>query len=77
MLRRSLTALSTLLQSGLLAPEAVDVTSKAGDALVASRETTPEVGLLGLLRALRDPDVQHALGFFTAFSKQFGRRLRS
>lgn len=77
MLRRSLTALSTLLQSGLLAPEAVDLAGQAGDALAASREETPEVGLLGLLRALRDPDVQRALGFFTAFSKQFGRRLRS
>ena len=33
-------------------------------------------GLLGLLKALGQPDVQRALGFLVTFAERFGRRLR-
>ncbi|PEN14074.1 hypothetical protein CRI94_06965 [Longibacter salinarum] len=71
-----------LLDSGVLDPEALRVIGSLGTALVesqkeASRGETPERGMFGLLRALRDPDVQHAVGFLTSFAKRFGRQLRS
>jgi hypothetical protein len=31
--------------------------------------------VFGLLRALRDPDVQHAVGLMVAFARQFGARI--
>lgn len=75
--RRSLTALTTLLESGVLDPEAIEIVGKAGDALVDCRcqEETPEVGLFGLLGAMRDPDTRRALGFLTEFGKRFGQKL--
>ena len=70
-----------LLDSGVLDPKALQVVGSLGSALVesqkeASRGETPKRGFFGLLGALRDPDVQRALGFITTFAKKFGRRLR-
>ena len=48
----------------------------AADAHAEQRAATPpRLGLVGLVRALRDPDVQRALGFALAFSRHLGRRL--
>jgi uncharacterized protein YjgD (DUF1641 family) len=52
-----------------------------GSALVESQKEAqkgeiPKRGLFGLFGALRDPDVQHAVGFITTFAKKFGRNLR-
>ena len=44
------------------------------NALASITEYRP-VGLLGLLNALRDPDVQRGLGFLIAFLKALGRQL--
>lgn len=71
-----------LLDSGVLDPSALEVVGGLGSALVetqdeAARGQTPRQGLFGLLGALRDPDVQHALGFLTTVAKKFGRSLRS
>lgn len=74
--RRSLTAVTSLLESGLLDPESIEVVEKAGDALADSQKAPPEVGFFGLLRAMRDPDTRRALGFLTEFGKRFGRELR-
>lgn len=41
----------------------------------AADEPPERVGTLGLLRALRDPDVQVGLGFLVAVSKALGREL--
>ena len=73
-----ITATSSLLESGVLDPEAIDIVGKVGDALVDCRcqDETPEVGLFGLLRAMRDPDTRRALGFLTTFGKRFGQELR-
>jgi uncharacterized protein YjgD (DUF1641 family) len=70
-----------LLDSGVLDPEALQVVGSLGSALVesqkeASRGETPRRGFFGLLGALRDPDVQRAIGFVTTFAKKFGRNLR-
>lgn len=68
--------IKNLLESGIIAPEAVGVISSAADALVAGRnQSTPQVGAIGLVKALRDPDLQRALGFLTLFGKEFGKNL--
>lgn len=71
-----------LLDSGVLDPEALQAVGSLGSALVesqkaAQRDEIPERGFFGLLGALRDPDVQHAVGFITTFAKKFGQNLRS
>ena len=71
-----------LLNSGVLDPEALQIVGSLGSALVdsqkeAQRGETPKHGVFGLFSALRDPDVQHALGFLTSVAKKFGRNLRS
>ncbi len=71
-----------LLDSGVLDPQALQVVGSLGSALVdtqkeASRGDTPTQGVFGLLGALRDPDVQRAVGFITTLAKKFGRNLRA
>lgn len=71
-----------LLDSGVLDPEALQVVGGLGSALVdtqkeARRGDTPSQGIFGLLGALRDPDVQRAVGFITTFARKFGRNLDS
>jgi Protein of unknown function (DUF1641) len=46
------------------------------DAAHGGREAPPRVGLLGLLGALRDPDVQRALGLALAAAARVGGALR-
>lgn len=70
-----------LLDSGVLDPEALNVVGSLGAALVdtqkeAKRGQTPQQGIFGLFGALRDPDVQTAIGFLTRFAKKFGQNLR-
>ncbi len=50
------------------------VTEAAAQALSESLDYKP-VGLTDLFKALRDPDVQKALGFLVKFAKEFGRRI--
>ncbi len=68
-----------LLDSGVFHPDTVRLVGEAGDAFVASREALRQspkpVGLFGLLRALRDPDVQRAAGLIVEFGRRFGRSL--
>jgi uncharacterized protein YjgD (DUF1641 family) len=71
-----------LLDSGVLDPQALRVVGSLGSALVesqkeASQGQTPQRGFFGLLGALRDPDVQRAIGFVTRFAKKFGQNLRA
>lgn len=76
MIRRSLTALTHVLESGAADPKTFEIIGSAGDALAeSSQEAPPEVGLFGLLRAMRDPDMRRALGFLTEFGKRFGKEL--
>ena len=70
-----------LLDSGVLDPKALRVVGSLASALVesqseADRGETPQRGLFGLVGALRDPDVQRAIGFLTGVAKRFGQNLR-
>jgi uncharacterized protein YjgD (DUF1641 family) len=71
-----------LLDSGVLDPEALQAVGSLGSALVesqkeAQRGETPRRGVFGLIGALRDPDVQRAIGFVLSFAKKFGRALNN
>ena len=66
-------SLEALLHSGVLDPAAVRVIGGIGRSLATSaRAEHPRVGPLAALRALRDPDIQRALGFLLGVAKQFG-----
>jgi len=65
-----------LLASGLLDPGPVAIVSRAGAALAfTGRESPPSVGAWGALRALKDADIQRALGFALRFAQHFGHAL--
>jgi uncharacterized protein YjgD (DUF1641 family) len=65
-----------LLDSGALSADSVATLARAGDALAqTSAEACDRAGILALLRASRDPDVQRALDFMLRFMKRFGSSL--
>jgi len=69
--------LDALLKSGVLAPGTLRIIGELARALTETAAAPPATpGLLGLLKALGQPDVQRALGFLVTFAAQFGRRLR-
>lgn len=73
---RALDALASLLQSEIMAHQTTEVVGRMGRAIVhAEHEATP-VGMWGMLRALRDPEVQRAAGFLVAMARRFGAELR-
>jgi uncharacterized protein YjgD (DUF1641 family) len=63
-----------VLESGVLAPQAVDVVARAAGALSQASDAPP-VGAWGAMRALGDPEVQRALGFLLGVAKGFGAQL--
>jgi hypothetical protein len=72
-----LPSLDRLLGSGVLGAGPVEIVGRAGQALTeAQRLAVRPVGAFGLLRALSDADVQHALGFAVAFARALGRSLQ-
>jgi hypothetical protein len=68
-----------LLSSGVFHADTVGLVGRAGDAFVESytesRKNPQPVGILGLARALNDPDVQRAAGLIMKFAKKFGKTL--
>ena len=69
--------LDALLKSGVLAPGTLRIIGELGRALTETAAAPPAAaGVLGLLKALGQPDVQRALGFLVTFAERFGRRLR-
>jgi uncharacterized protein YjgD (DUF1641 family) len=69
--------LDALLNSGVLAPGTLRVVGELGRALTDTAASPPAtLGVVGLLKALGQPDVQRALGFLVTFAEHFGRRLR-
>lgn len=67
-----------LMESGILDPEAVASVGKVGRALIASQQQPLEpVGLFGLLSAMRDPNMQRALGFLATFGAEFGKQINN
>jgi uncharacterized protein YjgD (DUF1641 family) len=73
-----LETLRSLLESGVLDPQATRVVGTAGTALAqtATEPMTPSPGPLGTLRALGDGDVRTALGFALRFARNLGRALK-
>lgn len=73
-------AIEALVHSTILQPENVQAVSQVGDALkattVAHAAAPKELGLFGMMSALRDPDAKRAMGFFATFLQEFGKRLR-
>lgn len=73
--------LGTLIKSDVLNPNAVAVVENAASSLTHVQEdlcqsaSTQRVGLFGLLKALRNPDVQRTLAFATRFGECFGKNL--
>lgn len=66
----------SLLTSDLLDPKALGVVQKATTALKQTQqETGGRSGLMGMWRAMRDPDVQRALDFGVRFGRRFGSML--
>jgi hypothetical protein len=69
--------LDALLNSGVLAPGTLRIIGELGGALTDTAAARPApTGVLGLVKALGQPDVQRALGFLVTFAERFGRRLR-
>ena len=67
-----------LLDSGILDPQTLVTVGGIGKALATSQqEPARKVSPLGMLGAMRDPDVQKALGFMMNFAKQFGKNVQS
>ncbi|MEZ4402597.1 MAG: DUF1641 domain-containing protein [Kofleriaceae bacterium] len=71
---RAVHGLASLVESRLLEPSALAVVSQLAAAL-AEPGTYQPVGTWGMLKALRDPDVQRALGFAMAIARTFGKHL--
>jgi hypothetical protein len=72
---------STLVKSGMLDPEVVMLLGEAGHVFAraydeAKGHKPQNVGLLGLAKALRDPDVSRSLEFGLRIAKAFGKSLK-
>lgn len=66
-----------LLASDILNPNALNVVDNAAKSLNAAQEqvcraASDRIGMLGLLKALRDPRIQRSLAFAVQFGKCFG-----
>jgi Protein of unknown function (DUF1641) len=75
-----LPVLEALLGSDLADPKVIELASMASRAVVsgagqAERSELKVSGVIGLLRALRDPDVSRALGFVLSIAKALGKEL--
>lgn len=70
--------LKVLMNSGILNPKAVNIVAQAGCALAECKEDRPKkMGILGLIKAFGNCDLQCALGFLISFGKRFGRLLKN
>jgi uncharacterized protein YjgD (DUF1641 family) len=68
--------LKALMNSGVLNPKTVYMVGQAGCALANCKDDQPErVGIIGLLKAICNRDLQRAVGFLVRFGKRFGHLL--
>lgn len=74
---RALDALAAVLQSEIMAHQTTEVVARMGRAIVHAEHEAIPVGMWGLLRALRDPEIQRAAGFLVAMARRFGEELRA
>lgn len=69
--------LRALRESGMLDPQALHTLGLAAQAVAHASETEPpKLGLFGAARAMKDGDVQRAVGFTMRLARGFGRALR-
>lgn len=69
--------LDALLKSGVLAPGTLRIIGELGRALTDTAAVPPATpGVLAMVKALGQPDVQRAMGFLLTFAQRFGARLR-
>ncbi|MEM1416528.1 MAG: DUF1641 domain-containing protein [Myxococcota bacterium] len=69
--------LRALRESGMLDPQALHTLGLAAQAVAHASETEPpKLGLFGAARAMKDGDVQRAVGFTLRLARGFGRALR-
>lgn len=72
-------AINRIVESPIVEPEPIDVLSETAVALVrglkAAQTNDTHMGVAGLLRATREPDVQRGLGFIVEVAREFGREL--
>jgi len=67
---------SLLVSTDVFAPPAVHVVGSAAQALIETQQAARrEVGMFGLLSAMRKPEVRRAAGFAIDFAENFGRRV--
>lgn len=73
---RALDALASVLASDIMAHQTTEVIGRLGRAIVDAEHRAQPVGAWGVLRALRDPEIQRAAGFLIAMARRFGVELR-
>jgi len=67
-----------LMESSVFEPQTLNVLSAVSNALVESQEEpVRKVGIFGLMRSLRDPEAQKALGFLSTVLKNFGKNYKT
>jgi hypothetical protein len=74
---RALDALASVLSSDIMAHQTTEVIGRMGRAIVAAEHEASPVGMWGMLRALRDPEIQRATGFLIAMARRFGQELKA
>jgi Protein of unknown function (DUF1641) len=79
-LLEKLPVLEALLDSDLADPQVIELASMASRAVIkgaeqAHRTDLKVTGIVGLVRALKDPDVSRALGFVLSIAKALGQEL--
>jgi uncharacterized protein YjgD (DUF1641 family)/post-segregation antitoxin (ccd killing protein) len=68
--------IDAVLDSGILDPQSISVIAAAGNALVTAKKAPEKrLGLFGMLRAMRDPEMKRTLGFLSEFGSAFGKNL--
>lgn len=71
-------AIRRLSESAIVDPDSITVVGLAGQAMSNAYESARPgdgIGLGGMLRATRDPDVKRGLGFVIELAREFGRSL--
>ncbi len=65
-----------LLEGGMFDVETLKIMGAASSALVESNQMPrKKVGLFGMMREMKNSDMQRALGFLTTFGRLFGKKL--
>jgi hypothetical protein len=79
-LTASVPALSRVLESSMVKPQTIDALSVLSDALAegaqnARSKNTRIDGVRGILRTLKDPEIQRGLGMLVEVARALGRRM--